>query len=153
MSWPEMKTPFVGCGVVVEDIGLENIAVIERKYPPHGYAFPAGMMEIGETAEQCAIRETKEETNLDIEVRGLLTIISNPNFDPRWHAVSVYMVGQQIGDAEIQAEDDALKAFWMPWKSCDWEEKMTAATKLILSDYRKYRNNARFGQHSLGIIR
>lgn len=140
-KWPKMVTPHVGCGVVVEDISRENIAIIERKYPPHGYAFPAGMMEVGETIKQCAVRETKEETNLDVELLGILTVISGPDFDPRWHAVSVYMVGRQISDVEIQAEDDALKAFWMPWGTQTWEDNMTAATKLILNDYRKYRIN------------
>jgi len=149
MKWPEMRTPFVGCGVVVEDISRANIALIERKYQPYGYAFPAGMMEVGETVEQCAIRETKEETNLDVELQGILTVISEPGFDPRWHAVSVYSVGRQVSDEEIQAKDDALKAFWMNWESNEWEAKMTEATKLILFDYRKYR----IGNFSLAPIR
>lgn len=35
-------------------------------------------MEIGETLEQCVIRETKEETGLDIEITGLLGIYTDP---------------------------------------------------------------------------
>lgn len=35
-------------------------------------------MDIGETLEQCAVRETKEETGLDIEITGLLGIYTDP---------------------------------------------------------------------------
>lgn len=35
-------------------------------------------MEIGETLEQCVIRETREETGLDIEITGLLGIYTDP---------------------------------------------------------------------------
>ncbi len=35
-------------------------------------------MEIGETLEQCVVRETKEETGLDIEITGLLGIYTDP---------------------------------------------------------------------------
>ena len=153
-KWPKMVTPFVGCGVVVEDFSRKNIAVIERKYQPYGYAFPAGMMEVGETAEQCAVRETKEETNLDVALRGVLTVISDPGFDPRWHAVSIYMVGRQISDEEIQAKDDALKALWMPWEPrSELEREMTEATRLVLFDYRRYRMDQEVGQVLLSALR
>ncbi|GAB2962900.1 hypothetical protein GCM10027280_59750 [Micromonospora polyrhachis] len=36
-------------------------------------------MEIGETLQQCVVREVKEETGLDIEITGLLGIYTDPN--------------------------------------------------------------------------
>ena len=35
-------------------------------------------MDIGETLDQCVVREVKEETGLDIEITGLLGIYSDP---------------------------------------------------------------------------
>jgi ADP-ribose pyrophosphatase YjhB (NUDIX family) len=42
------------------------------------YAIPGGAQEIGETTSAAAVRETKEETGIDIEVTGLIGIYSDP---------------------------------------------------------------------------
>lgn len=42
------------------------------------WAMPGGQQEIGETITQTAIRETKEETGIDIEITGLIGIYSDP---------------------------------------------------------------------------
>jgi 8-oxo-dGTP pyrophosphatase MutT (NUDIX family) len=43
------------------------------------WALPGGGHEIGETIEQTAVREVKEETGLDVEVTGLSGIYTNPH--------------------------------------------------------------------------
>ncbi|WP_190820115.1 NUDIX hydrolase [Saccharopolyspora pogona] len=42
------------------------------------YAIPGGAQDIGETVAQAAIRETAEETGIDIEVSGLIGVYSDP---------------------------------------------------------------------------
>ncbi len=42
------------------------------------YAIPGGAQEIGETVSAAAVRETQEETGIDIEVTGLIGIYSDP---------------------------------------------------------------------------
>ncbi|ODU02806.1 MAG: NUDIX hydrolase [Pseudonocardia sp. SCN 72-86] len=42
------------------------------------HALPGGRHELGETMTQTAVRETREETGVDIEVVGLIGIYSNP---------------------------------------------------------------------------
>ncbi|TAK28191.1 MAG: NUDIX hydrolase [Chloroflexota bacterium] len=60
--------PINGKGVVLLRRGIE---------PRRGaWTFPSGYMELGESLEEAAIRETKEETNLDIELTALLDIYS-----------------------------------------------------------------------------
>lgn len=43
------------------------------------WAIPGGAQDIGEYIAHTAVRETKEETGVDIEVTGLVGIYSNPN--------------------------------------------------------------------------
>lgn len=43
------------------------------------WSLPGGAMEVGETISQCAIREVKEETGLDVEVIRLVGVYSDPN--------------------------------------------------------------------------
>ena len=42
------------------------------------YALPGGTQEIGETISSAAVRETQEETGIDIQVTGLIGIYSDP---------------------------------------------------------------------------
>ncbi|PKW13301.1 NUDIX hydrolase [Saccharopolyspora spinosa] len=42
------------------------------------YAIPGGAQDIGETVAQAAIRETVEETGIDIEITGLIGVYSDP---------------------------------------------------------------------------
>lgn len=51
---------------------------MQRRSDSGNWSFPGGVMEIGETLEQCVIRETEEETGLDIEITGILGIYTDP---------------------------------------------------------------------------
>ncbi len=141
MNWKKnVVTPKVSCAAVVESLDGFKIAVIERKYEPHGLAFPGGMQELGETVEECAIREVQEETGLNIEVLGLLNVTSHPNYDPRWHVVVIHVIGKVIDNNDPIANDDALDAFWMNYDDESLLDKFVESAKKTLLDYKKFRN-------------
>ena len=54
-----------------------RIALVKRK-DNELWALPGGGMELGESIEQGAVREVKEETGLDVEVVGLVGVYTNP---------------------------------------------------------------------------
>ncbi|WP_433713238.1 NUDIX domain-containing protein [Nocardia sp. CA-084685] len=64
-----------GSALVVDDHGA---ILMQRRSDSGNWSFPGGIMEIGETLEQCVIRETKEESGLDIEITGILGIYTDP---------------------------------------------------------------------------
>ncbi|MBL1073447.1 NUDIX domain-containing protein [Nocardia sp. 2] len=64
-----------GSALVVDDVGR---VLMQRRGDSGNWSLPGGIMEIGETLEQCVIRETKEETGLDIEITRLLGIYTDP---------------------------------------------------------------------------
>ncbi|MEV4236288.1 MULTISPECIES: NUDIX domain-containing protein [Nocardia] len=64
-----------GSALVVDDDGA---ILMQRRSDSGNWSLPGGVMEIGETLEQCVIRETKEESGLDIEITGLLGIYTDP---------------------------------------------------------------------------
>lgn len=84
-----------------------SIAIIKRKNPPYGWALPGGFIDYGETAENAAIREAKEETNLDIVNPQLFGVYSDPARDPRAHTMSVVYHANAVGEA--RAQDDATE--------------------------------------------
>ncbi|MCK9913893.1 MULTISPECIES: NUDIX hydrolase [Microbacterium] len=66
--------PSTTCAVV-DDQG--RIVLVHRK--DNGlWALPGGGMELGESIEDCAVREVKEETGLDVELTGLVGVYTNP---------------------------------------------------------------------------
>ena len=82
-------SPFPQCTV---DIIIEidkKIVLIKRKYPPFGWAIPGGFVEKGETLENAAAREAKEETGLDLKNLKQFHAYSNPERDSRFHTISV----------------------------------------------------------------
>src|SRR5689334_24954449 len=104
------ETPLIAADAVVfDDTG--GVLLIRRKNPPFQgqYALPGGFVELGETTEAAALRELKEETNVDAREPELIGVYSGPNRDPRHHCISIaYLVF--VHEAKPVAGDDAAGA-------------------------------------------
>ena len=100
-------TPLLTVDIVIEMIDHPGrpIVLIERKYPPHGWALPGGFVDVGETLEAAAIREAKEETSLDVRLTSLLGNYSDPARDARGHTASAVYIAEASG--QPVAADDA----------------------------------------------
>lgn len=95
--------PYVTVDVIIEL--AEGIVLIERSNPPYGLALPGGFVDYGETLEEAAIREVKEETNLNLENLRQFHTYSDPSRDPRFHTISTVFIAQ--GKGIPKAGDDA----------------------------------------------
>jgi ADP-ribose pyrophosphatase YjhB (NUDIX family) len=100
------KNPIPTVDIIIEY--NQKIVLINRKNIPHGWAIPGGFVDYGESVEETAVREAKEETGLEVELTYLLGIYSDPTRDPRMHTISTVFVGRGKGD--LQAADDAQAA-------------------------------------------
>ncbi len=101
------KNPFPTVDIIIELLDVEGkpIVLIKRRNPPYGWAIPGGFVDYGESLENAAIREAKEETGLDVKLKYQLGAYSDPNRDPRFHTISVVFVAQARG--RPVAGDDA----------------------------------------------
>lgn len=102
------KSPFPTVDIIIEIERKDKrtgIVLIERKNPPHGWALPGGFVDYGESLEEAALREAKEETSLDIRLSYQMHTYSNPERDPRKHTITTVYVATARGKPE--AHDDA----------------------------------------------
>lgn len=104
----KLNTPYVTADCIIYD-SKQGIILIERLNKPHGFALPGGFVDIGESVENAAKREMKEETGLDVDLLGILGVYSRPDRDPRFHTLTVTYVAKAQDSEKLQAGDDALR--------------------------------------------
>jgi ADP-ribose pyrophosphatase YjhB (NUDIX family) len=93
---------------IIIELDNKGIILIKRAKEPFGWAIPGGFVDYGESLEEAAKREAKEETSLEVELLGQLGAYSAPERDPRHHTISVVFVARASGEPE--GRDDAQEA-------------------------------------------
>jgi ADP-ribose pyrophosphatase YjhB (NUDIX family) len=66
-------------GVAVIIFNEEKQVLLQKRADVELWGIPSGHIEIGETVSEAAIREVKEETNLDIKIKKIIGVYSEPN--------------------------------------------------------------------------
>jgi 8-oxo-dGTP diphosphatase len=123
------RNPFPTVDIIIEING--GIVLIERRNEPLGWALPGGFVDYGEALEEAAAREAKEETSLVISNLRLLGCYSDPDRDPRLHAISTVFVAE--GSGVPLAADDAANLAVFPHDSLPGE--LCFDHGRILADY------------------
>ena len=100
------QNPIPTVDIIIE-MRSKGIVLVKRKNPPKGWAIPGGFVDYGESLEEAAVREAKEETNLDVKLVRQFHTYSDPKRDPRHHSISTVYIAKAEGIP--QAEDDATE--------------------------------------------
>lgn len=135
------KTPALTADVIIELVDRPGhpIVLIERAHPPSGWALPGGFVDLGETVEQAAVREVQEETGLQVRLKTLLGIYSDPGRDRRGHTVSAVYVGQSTGTPAAGDDAGGVGVF----ESGMFPSPLAFDHGLILQDYLRYRETGK----------
>lgn len=106
----------VGVGCVVNK-GDETLLI--RRQGVHGsgtWSTPGGHIEFGETFEECAIRETLEETGVEIDNVRFRAVTNDVMEDDGRHYVTVWMQGDYLaGKPRVAAEHEMSEVSWFRW--------------------------------------
>ena len=132
------RNPVPTVDVIIEFEG--GIVLILRKNPPPGWALPGGFVDYGESLEAAALKEAKEETNLDLTGLTMFSVYSDPARDPRQHTITTVFVAQ--GHGRMKGGDDATIA-----KVFDLENlpELAFDHAKILADYKAWRQGQEIG--------
>jgi 8-oxo-dGTP diphosphatase len=99
-------------GIIIID---DEIVLVKRAKEPYRgqYALPGGIVDYGEKAEDCVVREIKEETGLETRVLDLAGVYSDPSRDPRGHCISIVFHLATAGGS-LHSGDDAMEVRTFP---------------------------------------
>jgi len=108
--------PRVGVGVIIT---RDQQVLLLRRGNVHGagtWSTPGGHLDFGESPEQCAMREVKEETGLDIDDVAFRAITNDVFAAEGRHYITIWMEGRYVtGEPILAAPYEASEIGWFPW--------------------------------------
>jgi len=127
--------PKIVVGAVTEWDG--KILMCRRAIEPRKgfWTLPAGFMEEGETTEQGAMREAREEANADLEILSLLAVYSIP----RISQVQL-MYKARLCSPNVSAGVESLEVAFFDWDEIPWNEIAFPSVVWALNHYRQVRD-------------
>ena len=76
------------------------------------WSLPSGYVDYEEDFLTTAIRETREETGLDVQILSIINVVSS-FVSPAFHFLGIYVIAQVVG-GELVAGDDLEAVDWFP---------------------------------------
>ena len=112
-------SPLIGVGATILVFNSNNELLLNLRSDTNNWGIPGGAKELNETLEECAIRELKEETNINVNDLELVTVLSGeeyyfkyPNEDELDCVIVLYKVSNYDGKLNINdGESKELKFF------------------------------------------
>ena len=131
--------PILTAGVCILVFNSENKVLMQLRTDYNSWGFPGGSMELGESFEEVAKREIKEETNLEIDELKLIRILSGketyreyPNGDKLYDITAIFVVKKFHNDIKIN-DNESKELAWFDIN--DLPNNMTEHTKNYLNKF------------------
>lgn len=130
------------CGGSVVIRNERGELLLQKRVHPEGrWAFPGGLMELGESTEDTARREVREETGLELGELRLIGVYSGPDHlcsapnGDEWYVVNAAYAADSFSGEPRVNDAESLALGW--FRPEDMPETLVRSHKEILRDYLK----------------
>ncbi|MFG2994583.1 NUDIX domain-containing protein [Streptomyces sp. NPDC048257] len=126
--------------IVVDDDGR---VLLQRRTDNGAWALPGGKMELGESIGDCAVRETLEETGIEVEVVGIVGTYTNPGHVFAYddgevrQEFSICLLAHPTG-GNLRRSDESLEVGWFTPEATD-DLPMVPSIRKRINDWRASR--------------
>ena len=127
----------------------DRVLLCKRNIEPRWgkWTLPAGFMELNETTAQGAARETDEEAGAQIEMQGLLTVLSVPYVGQ----VHLYYLARLLSD-RFAPGHETIEARLFTEEEIPWDEIAFKTVRETLLCYFADRRAGRFSVHNIDVV-
>jgi len=139
------RSPVLGVGAVIWNDKDEVVLIRRGKEPRKDqWSIPGGHLEWGESLHEALLREAHEETDLTVELIGLIDAVDLITQDGAGnvtrHYVLIDFAVRAIG-GDLRAGSDAAEARWVPFSQID-EYPLWSETRRIIEESRRVLESA-----------
>jgi len=131
--------PRVGIGVIVIK---DNKVLLGKRKGSHGegtWSFPGGHLEFNEQLEDCARRELREETGIEIKSIRLGTFTNDIFHEEGKHYITLYLIAEhEAGEEKIMEPDKCEKWQWFEWNNLP-EQLFLPLKNLLKNNYSPFK--------------
>jgi ADP-ribose pyrophosphatase YjhB (NUDIX family) len=106
------ENPSPGAVILIEKDDQVLLGRRSGSYGEGKWGLPMGFIEADEDFLSAAIREVQEETGLDVEIRSIISVVSN-FLSPGLHTLAIVLLAHVLG-GEPRAADDLDALAWWP---------------------------------------
>ena len=126
----QYRNPTVVAAVVLERD--DAVLLLRRSRPPRAgtWVFPGGFVELGETVEEAAVRECREETAVTPRLGALLGVYSRPG-----PGVVIVVYRATIAAGAPRAGHEASEVAWFRREEIPWDALAFDTTAAALDDW------------------
>jgi 8-oxo-dGTP diphosphatase len=121
-----------------------NILLLRRK-DNDKWTMPGGTLDFGESLADCAIREVREETGLQIRITGLIGTYTDPHIliaysDGEVRQEFTFVYAAEIESGELKIDDESKEASWVSLMSAV-ELQLAESQRRRLKDVLEYKKH------------
>lgn len=132
-------------GIRAATVVIKNnkVLLVKSKYSDgEYYLFPGGGVEAKETVEQAAIRETLEETGINVKIKKLIHI--NEYIDKSDRSIAIFFLSEEIGIDKSKITSDNGKILGIEWIDINKLEDITVHPRKLVELLMKHSENLEY---------